>query len=44
MNFEPIGKVISPVSEAVDENWGNVVCEIHLVDSLAPGLQGLEQF
>jgi tRNA-Thr(GGU) m(6)t(6)A37 methyltransferase TsaA len=28
----------------VDENWGNVVSEIHLVDSLAGGLQGIEQF
>ena len=44
MNFEPIGIVKSPVKEAVDGNWGNVVSEIHLRDSLASGLQGLEQF
>ncbi|MBI2091320.1 MAG: tRNA (N6-threonylcarbamoyladenosine(37)-N6)-methyltransferase TrmO [Deltaproteobacteria bacterium] len=44
MNIEPIGIVKSPVTEAVDENWGNVVAEIHLLDSMAPGLQGIEQF
>lgn len=44
MNIEPIGIVKSPVKEGVDENWGNVICEIHLNDSLAPGLQGLEPF
>jgi tRNA-Thr(GGU) m(6)t(6)A37 methyltransferase TsaA len=44
MNLEPIGIVRSPIKDAVDENWGNVVCEICLEDSFAPGLQGLEQF
>lgn len=44
MNFEPIGIIRSPVKEAVDENWGNVVAEIHLLDSMASGLQGIEQF
>src|SRR3990167_5620778 len=44
MNVEPIGIVKSPVKEAVDENWGNVVAEIHLLDSMASGLQGIEQF
>ena len=44
MNIEPIGIVKSPVKEAVDEKWGNVVAEIHLLDSLASGLQGIEQF
>lgn len=44
MNVEPIGIVKSPVKEAVDENWGNVVAEIHLLDSMASGLRGIEQF
>ncbi|MBI2358442.1 MAG: tRNA (N6-threonylcarbamoyladenosine(37)-N6)-methyltransferase TrmO [Deltaproteobacteria bacterium] len=26
------------------ENWGNVVAEIHILDSMAPGLRGIEQF
>ncbi|MFQ5873851.1 MAG: tRNA (N6-threonylcarbamoyladenosine(37)-N6)-methyltransferase TrmO [Dehalococcoidia bacterium] len=44
MKLEPIGTVESPVTEAVDENWGNVVSKIHLNDLLAGGLQGIEQF
>lgn len=44
MNFEPIGIVKSPVKEAVDESWGDVVAEIHLLESMAPGLQGIERF
>jgi tRNA (adenine37-N6)-methyltransferase len=44
MNLEPIGIVKSPVTEAVDENWGGVVAEIHLLESMAPGLLGIEEF
>ncbi len=44
MNLEPIGTVKSSVVEAIDENWGKVVAEIHLLDPLAPGLKGIEQF
>jgi tRNA-Thr(GGU) m(6)t(6)A37 methyltransferase TsaA len=45
MNLEPIGTVRSPVSRTdLDENWGAVVSEIHLVEPLAAGLQGLDQF
>ncbi|OGP49005.1 MAG: tRNA (N6-threonylcarbamoyladenosine(37)-N6)-methyltransferase TrmO [Deltaproteobacteria bacterium GWD2_55_8] len=44
MNIEPIGTVKSPVTEAGDEGWGGVVSEIHLQESLAAGLQGIEQF
>lgn len=44
MNLEPIGIVRSPIKDAVDENWGSVVCEIHLDKSLAPGLRGIEGF
>ncbi len=44
MNLEPIAIVKSPVTEGVDENWGEVVSEIHVNESLAPGLQGIDQF
>ncbi len=44
MNFEPIGTVKSPVQEAVDEDWGAVVSEIHVMEPLAAGLEGLDQF
>jgi tRNA-Thr(GGU) m(6)t(6)A37 methyltransferase TsaA len=44
VSLEPIGVVRSPVTEPVDEGWGNVVSEIHLDEALAAGLQGLEQF
>lgn len=44
MNLEPIGMVKSPVKRPVDEKWGQVIAEIQLTDSLAPGLVGIEQF
>jgi len=44
MDMRAIGVVKSPMKEAVDEGWGNVICEIHIDDSLASGLRGLEQF
>ena len=44
MNIEPIGVVKSPVKEPIDENWRQVIAEIHLDDSLAPGLKGLDRF
>jgi tRNA-Thr(GGU) m(6)t(6)A37 methyltransferase TsaA len=44
MNLEPIGWVRSPVREGVDENWGDVVAEIHLNETLAVGLRGLGEF
>ncbi len=44
MNLEPIGTVRSPVREAVDERWGDVVSEIELRESLAAGLRGLDAF
>ncbi|HJX11721.1 MAG TPA: tRNA (N6-threonylcarbamoyladenosine(37)-N6)-methyltransferase TrmO [Candidatus Binatia bacterium] len=44
MNIEPIGVVKSPVKEPIDENWQEVIAEIHLHDSLAPGLKGLDRF
>jgi tRNA-Thr(GGU) m(6)t(6)A37 methyltransferase TsaA len=44
MDMREIGIVKSPMKDAVDEGWGNVICEIHLDGALAPGLEGLEQF
>ena len=44
MDFEPIGIVKSTATEPVDENWDHIVSEIHLAESLTPGLRGLEQF
>lgn len=44
MNLEPIGIVKSVATEPVDENWGHIVSEIHLTETLTPGLRGLEQF
>jgi tRNA-Thr(GGU) m(6)t(6)A37 methyltransferase TsaA len=44
MELQPIGVIKSPVTEGVDENWGQVVAEIHLNPELATGLQGLDQF
>ena len=43
VNLEPIGVVKSPVKEPTDENWRQVVAEIHLDDSLAPGIKGLDR-
>ena len=39
-----IGEVRSPVTEAVDMNWGEVVSEIVLNPEYAPGLLGLSDF
>lgn len=44
MQFLSIGQVKSPVQEAVDEHWGEVVAEIHLHAEFAKGLQGLQDF
>lgn len=44
IEFQPIGIVKSPVTEAMDDGWGGVVSEIHVDRSLEPGLKGLEDF
>jgi tRNA-Thr(GGU) m(6)t(6)A37 methyltransferase TsaA len=44
VEFEPIGVVRSAASEPTDENWGEVISEIHLRSELAAGLRGLDQF
>ncbi|MBI5350513.1 MAG: tRNA (N6-threonylcarbamoyladenosine(37)-N6)-methyltransferase TrmO [Chloroflexi bacterium] len=42
--LQPIGVIKSPIIEGVDENWGNVISEIVINESLADGLKGLDQF
>jgi len=44
MVCEPIGKVISPVTEGVDSGWGRITSEIHIHKEYADGLAGLEAF
>ena len=44
MEFVIIGEVKSPVTEAVDMNWGAVISEIVLKPEFAPGLLGLSDF
>jgi len=44
VNIESIGIVRSPIKVPIDEKWGQVIAEIQLADSLAPGLTGIEQF
>jgi tRNA (adenine37-N6)-methyltransferase len=44
MELRPIGVVKSPVKEAVDKDWGEVVSEIRLEPEYAGGLAGLEEF
>src|SRR5581483_3660152 len=44
--LEPIGRVVSPVREGRDENWGTVIAEIHLDNTrFEPAcLSGLQEF
>ncbi|MCL4465962.1 MAG: tRNA (N6-threonylcarbamoyladenosine(37)-N6)-methyltransferase TrmO [Chloroflexi bacterium] len=44
ITLRPIGEVRSPITEAVDEGWGDVVAEVVVEPALAGGLRGLEQF
>ena len=44
MNLEPIGYVRSPVTEGLDQDWGNVESEIIINEAYAAGLIGLEGF
>jgi len=46
MNFEvkAVGKVVSPIKEPMDENWGAVVSEIVLDEGYSEGLAGLDDF
>ena len=39
-----IGVVRCAVAEGRDEDWGDVVSELHLDAALAPGLDGIEDF
>jgi tRNA-Thr(GGU) m(6)t(6)A37 methyltransferase TsaA len=42
--LEPVGFVSSPVSERIDENWGEVKSKIILKPEFAGALLGLEDF
>ncbi len=44
IRIEPIGHVSSPVTEPVDDGWGEVVSEVRLKPELAAGLTDLESF
>ncbi len=44
IQVEPIGFVSSPVIDAVDHDWGQVVSAVELEEQFRGGLQGLEQF
>jgi tRNA-Thr(GGU) m(6)t(6)A37 methyltransferase TsaA len=44
MELNPIGVVKSPVAQETDEEWGDVVSEIHLEDHFSSGLRGIEGF
>lgn len=44
MILEPIGVVRSPVTEGVDEGWGEVASQVVIDDRYASGLKGLEAF
>lgn len=44
VELRPIGRVRSPVTQAVDEGWGEVVSDIELNRDLAAGTRGLERF
>ena len=44
MELRPIGFVKSPVTEPVDDSWGEVVSRIHLTKPWARGLKGLGEF
>ena len=44
MNFVYIGRVVSPVREPIDIDWGEVESSVRLYTEYAPGLLGLDQF
>lgn len=44
LQITPIGVVRNGVTDAVDENWGKVVSEIHISPELAAGLKGLDDW
>ncbi len=44
INLKPIGHVVSPVEETVDEKWGGVLSRVLLLPEHAGGLDGLDGF
>jgi tRNA-Thr(GGU) m(6)t(6)A37 methyltransferase TsaA len=44
IKLTPIGTVRSHITEAIDENWGNVISTIKVNTEWSPGLLGLDLF
>ncbi|MBU1745782.1 MAG: tRNA (N6-threonylcarbamoyladenosine(37)-N6)-methyltransferase TrmO [Proteobacteria bacterium] len=44
IHLKPIGYVVSPMVETVDEKWGGVVSKVLLLPEYAGGLDGLDGF
>lgn len=44
IQLNPIGHVVSLVTDKVDENWGKVIARIELLKEYSGGLIGLENF
>lgn len=44
MECAPIGFVRSPVTEAVDTDWGSVLSELVIDERYVPGLRGIDSF
>ena len=44
ITLKPIGHVVSPVEETVDEKWGCVLSRVVLLPEYAGGLDGLDGF
>ena len=42
--MRPIGVIRSPVKEGIDENWGDVISEVHMDAAFKDGLKGLQAF
>lgn len=42
--LQPVGKVISPVTDPVDDNWGDVQSRIRIEPQFVGALAGLESF
>jgi tRNA-Thr(GGU) m(6)t(6)A37 methyltransferase TsaA len=42
--LQSVGEVRSPVSSLRKDHWGEVVSELHFSETMAKGLQGIEQF
>ena len=43
VTIKPVGYVKSPFTEIWDQDWDEVVAEIHIDEALVPGLYGIEE-